>query len=70
MKKTAILLAALIGLTGCATWQGMSENEKKTAMWVGGIIVTGAIIAAAADGDTTITTNQVCHDHKHNHDCD
>ena len=65
MKKTAILLAALLGLSGCATWQAMSEDEKKQAIWVAGGIVTVAIVAAAVDGDSTVTNNQICRNPGH-----
>lgn len=69
MKKTAILLAALLGLSGCAGWQAMSDDERKHAMWIAGGIVTVAIVAAAVDGDTTIVNNG-CGRHGNDHTCD
>lgn len=68
MKNKAILLLTLLSLSGCATWSGMSENEKQTAMWVGGFIVTAAVISNA-NGDTTTTIINECIKHKKAHDC-
>jgi hypothetical protein len=54
LMNLIVVLLALVSLSGCATWAGMSENEKKTAMWVTGIVLT-AYIVSEADGDSSST---------------
>lgn len=59
-------------LLGCETMgnaiNNMSEREKQTAVIVGGLLITGAIIANQQDGDTFITNN--CHGHGNQVPCD
>jgi len=44
--RTFIVLSILLGLSGCAN---MSEQERNTAMIIGGILIVGAIAAQDSD---------------------
>ena len=53
MKRFVLIVMCLV-VSSCAAWEAMSEQEKQTAMWVGGFVVTAAVISAADGNDTTI----------------
>jgi len=54
-----LLLLILSMISGCATWQGMSDSEK--AMVVVGVVATTAIISSNSNSDTLI--REVCQVH-------
>ncbi len=65
MKKLTILLAAMACISGCATWQAMSDAEKASV--IVGFVATTAIISSSSNGDTII--REVCQ-HQGNKGCD
>jgi len=47
-----LLILALLSLSGCATWDKLSEREQQTVVIAGSILVAGAAISM--NNDTTV----------------
>jgi len=56
-----LVLLAFSMISGCATWEAMSDSEK--AVLVIGIVATTAIISSSNDDTTTIIREEICHPH-------
>ena len=50
--KIFTLILALFTLSGCATWDKLSEREQQTVVIAGSILVAGAAISM--NNDTTV----------------
>jgi hypothetical protein len=62
MKKFLVMLAVMIGLSGCASWKELTEAEK-IAWSVSSAIIVGSAIIASSSGDTVKVGGNGCHTH-------
>lgn len=62
MKKFLVMLAVMIGLSGCANWNALTEGEK-VAWAVSTAVIVGAGIVANSSGSTVKVGGNGCHAH-------
>jgi len=62
MKKIIVLMFALASLSGCASWDRLSDPEKAAIIVAGTLLVVGAVVANNS-GDTIVVQGNGCHHH-------
>lgn len=71
--KIFLLIILAFSLSGCASWDRLSEREQQTLVIASSILVTGFVIAHSNDPDTNVTnqyvTNQCINSHPHKNSC-